>query len=436
MTTHQSTKRIPEAAVDDLFPGRWSPRSFLPDPVPPEQLESLLEAARWAPSSMNEQPWVFLTAVSETDRKRFCSLLRPGNQVWAYRAPVLMFVLARKYFRDNGRANRTALFDCGAAWMSLALQARMLGLATHAMAGIERDRAYEALGVEREQYEIIAAIAVGKQGPADALDEALRQDEVPNNRNSRETFVYQGGMPGAAVAQQISDRRDLWAREYEERQGISLGYVPDDEPPVVGYFEEVLQTHGLQAETILDAGCGKGRIGLHLLRRGHRVIGFDFVASALDVFTDSARQAGCAEALETFVQDLAQPWQVDDGSMDAVFAVTVLNNLMTTREAAHLRREVRRVLRPGGLFVLETYLPEDGYYGQLLRETGAENGGVIRDPVNGLMFRTWSPTEVHALFSDGFEPLGERTVRRKRPKYGAECERVSGVFVFQKDRAG
>jgi nitroreductase len=174
--------RKPEAGVDGMFPDRWSPRAFLADPVPDDQLKSLFEAARWAPSCFNEQPWLFIYAVSPEAREHFAAALSEKNRLWAPRAPVLMFALARRRFQASGAVNQSAAFDVGAAWMSLALQARKLGLYAHAMAGFDRNKAHEILGVPEEEYLILAAIAVGRRGIASQLHEDLQKIEKPNSR--------------------------------------------------------------------------------------------------------------------------------------------------------------------------------------------------------------------------------------------------------------
>jgi nitroreductase len=110
------------------------------------------------------------------------ALLVEKNQRWAARCPLLMFVLARRQFKEGGRENRHAPFDAGSAWMSVALQARRLGLYAHAMAGFSLKKAYEVLGVSEEDYLIMAAIAVGRKGDADQLPEDLRTMESPNAR--------------------------------------------------------------------------------------------------------------------------------------------------------------------------------------------------------------------------------------------------------------
>ncbi|MDD5708685.1 MAG: nitroreductase family protein, partial [Kiritimatiellae bacterium] len=124
-----------------MFVDRWSPRAYLPEPIPEHQIRMLFEAARWAPSCFNEQPWLFVYATSEADRSRFAAALVEKNRAWAGIAPLLIFVLARRNFRQSGKQNRHAAFDSGAAWMSLALQARKLGLYAHGMAGFDINKA-------------------------------------------------------------------------------------------------------------------------------------------------------------------------------------------------------------------------------------------------------------------------------------------------------
>jgi nitroreductase len=174
--------RKPEAPVDPMFPDRWSPRSFLPDPVPAGDVGILLEAARWTPSCFNEQPWLFLYAVREVDRARFASALSEKNRAWASKAPLLLFLAARTGFARTGKPNRHAAFDAGAAWMSLALQARRLGLYAHAMAGFDAGKARAVLGLPAEGWEILAAVAVGRRGDPGSLPEDLRAAEAPSPR--------------------------------------------------------------------------------------------------------------------------------------------------------------------------------------------------------------------------------------------------------------
>ncbi len=182
MSTKPPNPRSSEVEVDSMFTDRWSPRAFLSDPLPEHQIQALFEAARWAPSCFNEQPWFFIYATEAKDREIFTSILVKKNQLWAGRAPLLMFSIARRKFLQSGKENRHAPFDTGAAWLSLALQARKLGLYAHAMAGFNVEKAHEVLGVPKEDYQILAAIAVGRKGDGEHLPEDVLQMESPNSR--------------------------------------------------------------------------------------------------------------------------------------------------------------------------------------------------------------------------------------------------------------
>lgn len=188
----RSNPRIPAADVDSQFLDRWSPRAFASTPLTDAQLAALFEAARWSPSCYNEQPWLFLYAVTAEDRARFAEALLPANQQWAPRAPLLLFVLCRRHFAHSGKENRHAPFDAGAAWLALALQARKLGLHAHAMAGFSRARAFEILGVPAEEYDIMAAVAVGYRSDAEILPEEVAAREHPNKRKPPEEVAREG----------------------------------------------------------------------------------------------------------------------------------------------------------------------------------------------------------------------------------------------------
>jgi len=184
--------RVAEAEIDPIFIERWSPRAFDPSPLPDGMVKGIFEAAKWAPSCMNEQPWLFLYAVAETDLKEYLDLLVDGNKAWAKTAPLLAFLFARRNFRGDNSKNNWAAFDCGAAWMSLTMQARMYGLYTHGMAGFHRDRVCAALGVPEDEYEPICAIAVGRYGDFNALPEPLKEREKPNERIPLEKVAHEG----------------------------------------------------------------------------------------------------------------------------------------------------------------------------------------------------------------------------------------------------
>ena len=182
MKTETCNNRELDAEVDCIFPDRWSPRSFDSHPLDDRQIAALFEAARWAPSCFNEQPWVFIYAGTERDREGLGSLLSERNRLWAPRAPLLAVLVARRHFGASKRENRHAAFDAGAAWMSLALQARRLGLYAHAMAGFDGDRAYDVLKLSREDFLVMAIIAVGRRKSPPDLPDDLMKAETPNER--------------------------------------------------------------------------------------------------------------------------------------------------------------------------------------------------------------------------------------------------------------
>jgi nitroreductase len=188
----RNNPRIPTVDVDSQFLDRWSPRAFDPTPLSNEQLAALFEAARWAPSCYNDQPWLFLYAVTADDRARFAEALAPANQAWASRAPLLLFVLCRRRFLHNNQENRHAPFDAGAAWLALALQARKLGLHAHAMAGFSRQKAYALLGVPAEDYDIMAAVVVGRRGAAELLPADVAAREQPSERKRLAEVAREG----------------------------------------------------------------------------------------------------------------------------------------------------------------------------------------------------------------------------------------------------
>lgn len=188
--------RVADSPVDPAFLDRWSPRAFSPEPLDEESILSLFEAARWAPSAGNEQPWIYLYATSPEEHARFLAVLDESNQTWARNAPMIAFVVARLTLARNGRPNRTAQFDTGSSWISLALEARKLGLYAHAMAGFDSNRAHETLAVPREAYEVMAAIAIGRYGYPDQLSEYNRGREKPSTRKHVSEFVFHGPLPG------------------------------------------------------------------------------------------------------------------------------------------------------------------------------------------------------------------------------------------------
>ena len=197
---------VTQYPIHDLLGRRWSPRAFSERPVEPEELRSLLEAARWAPSSYNEQPWSFLVATKESpvEYDRLLSCLIEGNQRWAKTAPVLMLSVAKLRFDHNGALNRHAFHDVGLAVENLIVQATALGLAAHQMAGFEVEKARELYRIP-EGHDPVAAIALGYPGDPESLPERLRERELaPRTRKPPEKFVFSGewGKPSQLATRQ------------------------------------------------------------------------------------------------------------------------------------------------------------------------------------------------------------------------------------------
>jgi nitroreductase len=190
--THEKKKAPPVPGVLPVFHERWSPRSFQDREVSRATLAKIFEAARWAASSNNEQPWRFLvgTRGSETYRKIFESMVE-FNQKWARTAPVLALGIARATFIRGGAKNRHALYDLGAATSYMTLQAAALGVATHQMAGFDPEKAGTLLGIP-EEYDIGAVIAIGYQDdPAKLSDPTLIERELaPRARKPLGEIVF------------------------------------------------------------------------------------------------------------------------------------------------------------------------------------------------------------------------------------------------------
>lgn len=180
--------------IHDLLRRRWSPRAFSERMVEPEKLQSLFEAARWAPSSNNEQPWHFIVGTKDDlpAHDRFFHCLKEGNRKWAFRAPVLMLSVARLNFEDEDTPNRHAWHDTGMAVFSLTLQATALGLIVHQMAGFDVEKARADLAIP-PGFEPVAMIAVGYPGNPAELPDYLRERELkPRERKSVREFVSSG----------------------------------------------------------------------------------------------------------------------------------------------------------------------------------------------------------------------------------------------------
>lgn len=180
--------------VHDLFRKRWSPRSFSDRPVSNHDLLIVLEAARWASSSSNEQPWRFVVTRKSDGvlHERLLAALTPSNQAWAKSAPVLLLTVAKETFTQTGATNLYARHDTGGALAHLSLQATALGLHVHSMAGFDGAKARKDLGIP-EGYEPIAVVALGYLGSPDTLSETQKERELaPRKRKPLSQLVFGG----------------------------------------------------------------------------------------------------------------------------------------------------------------------------------------------------------------------------------------------------
>jgi nitroreductase len=183
-----------DVPVHELIQNRWSPRAFAEKPVSAETLRALFEAARWAPSSNNEQPWAYLVA-SQEDAENFAkmlSVLVEFNASWARNAPVLALSVAHLKTQREGKPNRVALHDVGSATAQLTFEANSRGLLVHQMAGFDAEKARQAFAIPAD-WEPVAAIALGYPGNPESLPERLREREIaPRIRKPMGEFVMSG----------------------------------------------------------------------------------------------------------------------------------------------------------------------------------------------------------------------------------------------------
>lgn len=186
-----SDTRRPEHPVDSIFVDRWSPRAMSGDELSSEELLTLFEAARWAPSSMNNQPWRMLYAPRGSHHwPLFFDLLAESNKVWCSRAAALVVVISKTTL-ESGKPCRTHSYDSGAAWMSLALQGSMMGLVVHGMQGFDYERARNDLNIP-EGFQIEAMAAIGRPGRKEDLPEQLQAREAPNDRRPLAQSICEG----------------------------------------------------------------------------------------------------------------------------------------------------------------------------------------------------------------------------------------------------
>jgi nitroreductase len=188
--------RIPEHSIDPLFHERWSPRAFTGEEISVDTLMGLFEAARWAPSANNVQPWRFVYARRGSPAfEKFLETLAPANRLWAGKASALVAVVSRELMAVPGKLepvpSASHSFDAGAAWAQLALQAHLWGWSTHAMGGFDRAKALEALAIPAA-HQLEVFVAIGRRGDASTLPDWARAREVPNERRSLAELVREG----------------------------------------------------------------------------------------------------------------------------------------------------------------------------------------------------------------------------------------------------
>ena len=197
MTT--ANARESEHDIDPLFLERWSPRAFTGEAVPQPELLAMIEAARWAASSYNSQPWRFLYALRGTARwDGFLGLLNEANRSWAQQAGALVVLVSNSLMRTPGAErevpSHSHSLDAGAASANFALQASRMGWQAHGMVGFDRERAFAELRVP-QGYRVEVAYAVGRVGDPAQLPEALRAREAPNGRRPLAEIALEGGFP-------------------------------------------------------------------------------------------------------------------------------------------------------------------------------------------------------------------------------------------------
>ena len=194
--------RVADSSIDEVFLARWSPRAFDDTPITEEELMGLLEAARWAPSGLNVQPWRFVyTMRGDAFWAPLVASLWAGNQVWAPKAAALVAFTTQTLFTPPGApaplVNPSHAFDAGSAWAHLALQATMSGWNVHAMGGFDATAAAAAIRLPAD-HALHAIVAIGKRGAAEQLPEPLQAREMPSPRRPLVDSVFHGAYPVAA----------------------------------------------------------------------------------------------------------------------------------------------------------------------------------------------------------------------------------------------
>ena len=184
-------KRKSKYPISDIFLNRRSQRAMSQEPVTNEELMTLFEAARFAPSAYNDQPWRFVYARKGTKLwQDLLDFMSPFNQSWAKDATVFVILISKKFFDFNGNLSHTNSFDAGAAWMSFALQGSISGLVVHAIADLDYNKVQKALDLP-EEFKIEIIIALGKPGNKEQLPVGLQERESFSDRKPLEEIVFE-----------------------------------------------------------------------------------------------------------------------------------------------------------------------------------------------------------------------------------------------------
>jgi nitroreductase len=187
-----SERRKAGYPIDSLFLDRWSPRAMSGEEITEEELLTLFEAARWAPSSYNNQPWRILYARQNTEHwPLFFDLLVDFNKTWAKRAAALVVFISKTTFDHNGEPSVTHSFDTGAAWQNFALEATLKNLVVHGMEGFDYERARTVLKIPHD-FQVEAMAAIGKPGKKEDLPAGLQERETPNDRRKLTEAIIEG----------------------------------------------------------------------------------------------------------------------------------------------------------------------------------------------------------------------------------------------------
>lgn len=186
------SERKPDYPIDQLFVNRWSPRAMSGEVISRDELMTLFEAARWAPSSYNNQPWRFIYGFRNTVHwDKLFNLLVPFNQSWVTNGAVLILVISHTIFDRDKKPSVTHSFDTGAAWENLALQGSLMNLVVHGMEGFDYAQARTAFSIPND-YVVEAILVIGRPGPKENLPKELQKREFPSERKKVAEFAFEG----------------------------------------------------------------------------------------------------------------------------------------------------------------------------------------------------------------------------------------------------